>query len=951
MNRLLQLDWDNRSKVRVRFPGEATFQDIVVVERINLESGEKVTTEVSSPLSYCINGLIRDGKHLLIGIRNSVVCFDVSQMAEVCRARPSIEGAPLEEDAVEEECLSPGGFDYDPVRRHLYMLNGYYDEAALSCYELASDFKGFRRLYRREVCGHCPRGLGDLLAAGGICVLPESDHIAAIFTLENVWVPLVAGQQFMGPARLCWVAKLSEHEDTWIEVLRPFDLDFVGDLEPMLGGLHSGVQFASAEDWHPQPVAIDKRRIAFATKTGKLLVTNLDSGDTDCVHECGCEVRALSFNSIDQRLSMETAQGIQLLNFEDLQISNSDERVPVKRLTRQPRKPKRHHPKALQEPETQLLSWSSGNPVAITADGRFAIAGRYVIDLVEMRTVCVLQRHTETIREVAITRDGSHVLTNDGIVRIFDGRTGTLVNNLTPAREYALSPCEGFLALVYFNELSVWDLCTGERRHRLEQGGSYMSWSPDGRYIAFGGWRGETQRKPYGPGLMCLNDDSVSIMSVETGSIVAGWNPGSLRNLCWTRHGLLIGIENRVENWDPLLVTKSGEFSIGHGVWRLSPEHNYLAVASNYGLSKRSNHVAATIYGLPDGNLISEIVQPLCGVTDVSIGLANDCLLLSSDRLRLYRPSDGKWVADVGPEWGRNPVTSLSAGSPRLATRSWAYVAEDEPTESTTSEAISIQENIRVWDLTEAPECILSASFRSALSTSERTIAISADGKRVAVPAQHAVLVWNVDNSEQARIELACDAGSLTALSPSGEMLAVCNGNEIHLCNLAPHRKVTRLGTHSQRIGAISFSHDSAWLVTGSADPCVKLWDLRQHGREPRTLLGAEKHILSVAYLPQLDFVLASSEDRMIQVWNAASGQIVQLLDGPPGQNCHQLLVLDSTRVAAKYGDQVWIWDLIKAKPEFRLMVDWCSWIGCPKTGQMITSWNCEYQDWRWPSF
>ncbi|MFO0941179.1 MAG: hypothetical protein U0930_10460 [Pirellulales bacterium] len=80
-------------------------------------------------------------------------------MVEVCRARQNNGGSPLEEDAVEEECLSPGGFDFDPARRHLFMLNGFYDEAALSCYELSRDFKSFRRLYRREVCDYCPRGL------------------------------------------------------------------------------------------------------------------------------------------------------------------------------------------------------------------------------------------------------------------------------------------------------------------------------------------------------------------------------------------------------------------------------------------------------------------------------------------------------------------------------------------------------------------------------------------------------------------------------------------------------------------------------------------------------------------------------------------------------------------------------------------------------------------------
>ncbi len=953
----MKLVWDEQHEVVVELPGEDTFADVISVERLNVATGESVKTEVVAPLTCFVSGLRRiSGQHLLIGIRNSVICFDVEQMAEACRARQSNGGAPLEEDAIEEECLSPGAFDFEPARRHLYMLNGYYDEAALSCYELASDFKSFRRLYRREVCGYCPRGLGDLLAARGICVLPDSDRIAAVFTLENVWIPLAAGQYVQGPVRLCWVAEFSEQQDTWIEVLRPFDDDFLGDLEPMLIGPTQGVQFASAEEWYPKPVAIDKRRIAFATKTGKVLVTNLDTSYTDCVHDYRCDVNDLSFDVAKKQLRVETIQGTQYLSVKDSDPSVPDDRISVVRFARQPHKPKRHRPKALPEPETQLLSWFSSNPVAITADGNLAIAGRYVINLNEMQTICVIPRHAEQIREVAITHDATHVLTNDGIVRVFDGRTGTQICTLASARRFSLSPCERFVALLDFNQLTVWELSTGKQQYCLATGGSYISWSPDGKHIAFGGWQGETQRKSNGPGLMCVNDDSVSIIDAATGVTVARRNPGSLKNLCWTRHGVMIGIEDRVENWDEQLVTKNGEFfsdtgiDMGSCTWRLSPDHSYLAAAANHRSTKHSNHVVAAIYSVPEGKLVSEITQSLGGITDVSIDLTNDLLLISSDRLRLYHPGNGQWIADVGPEWGRNPVTHLSPKSSRLATRSWEYLEGCDPTESDASENVSIQEDIRVWDLSKAQACIFVTRFQSVLSASERSIVISGDGQRVAVPTQQAVLVWNVGNSEPvARIGLACDSGSLIALSHCGEFIAVCIGNELHLCDLHSPTQAICLGTHSQRIRSISFSQDSAWLVSGSADQSVKLWDMRQRDTAPKTFFGAEKQIVAVGYMPDLELVLASSEEKIVRVWNAASGQVLHLLDGPSGQVCLQLLPLDNRTVAAKYYDQIWIWDIVKAKPKFRLKIDCCRWIGSANNSQIITSWNCEYQRWSLP--
>lgn len=958
MNRCLLLDWDKQHQVVVKMPRESAVQDVIVVERLDVATRETVATELNAPFTYGINGLLRAStKHLLIGIRNSVICFDVERMEEVCRARQCDGGAPLEEDALEEECLSPGGFDFDPLRRHLFMLNGYYDEAALSCYELTPDYKKFRRLYRREVCGHCPRGMGDLLAAGGICRLPDSDHIVAIFTLENVWVPLGAGQVFQGPARLCWVAEFAENRDTWIEVVRPFDGDFMGDLDPILGGQNWGVQFASAEDWTPQPVAIDNRRIAFATKTGKILVTNLENSYTTCVAEFNCDISALSFRTDEQQLLVETTHGTRIphhlavvatgLSSKGLEQKSATEREPVTRISRQPHKPKRHRPKALPVPEVNVLSWSCGDPVAITPDGKFAIAGRYVIDLTDMQTVCVLPRHSEPIREVSISSDARRVLTNDGFVRVYDGRSGKLLSKLTSARQFSLSPCERFAALVDFNELTIWNLRTGETQHRLSSGGSCVSWSPNGKHIAFGGWQGGTIRKPDGPGLMRLNDDSISIMELETSFLVGTLKPGSLKRICWTRHGLLIRLEDKVENWDPATVTKNGEFLVSDGKWIVAPDHSFLVTAQSYGGMKRANHIVASITSLPEGKLLAEVVQSLGGVTDVSIGVANDQLLVSSDRLRLLRPHDGQWIADVGSEWGRNPVTHLSPASPRLATRSWKYMEGHEPTDNVVDEPLSIEESIRVWDLSQTQACIFAASFRSVLSASERTIVISADGQRVVVPTQQAVWVWKVGDAETvARIDCECDSSSLTALSHGGELLAICIGNEIRLFDVGSQLEVNRLRSHSQRICAMSISEDSDWLVSGSTERTVKLWDLRQPDREPRTFSGAEKGIVAVGYMSELGCVLASSEDKIIRVWGASSGQLLHLLDGPSGQICQQILTLDSKRFAAKYGDQVWIWNIANAQPELCMKSDWCQWVGSNCAGQLITSRNSEFQRW-----
>ena len=72
-------------------------------------------------------------------------------------------------------------------------------------------------------------------------------------------------------------------------------------------------------------------------------------------------------------------------------------------------------------------------------------------------------------------------------------------------------------------------------------------------------------------------------------------------------------------------------------------------------------------------------------------------------------------------------------------------------------------------------------------------------------------------------------------------------------------------GAHTGPITAISFSEDSNFLVTGSRDKTVILWDLKQH-RLVRVFKGHTDTVNSVAILRNNDYIASGSADETIIV-------------------------------------------------------------------------------------
>ncbi len=84
---------------------------------------------------------------------------------------------------------------------------------------------------------------------------------------------------------------------------------------------------------------------------------------------------------------------------------------------------------------------------------------------------------------------------------------------------------------------------------------------------------------------------------------------------------------------------------------------------------------------------------------------------------------------------------------------------------------------------------------------------------------------------------------------------------------------------HQDAVTAVASSRDGKFVLTGSEDNTVRMWD-RSTGVCVRVFEGHQNSVTSVHFTSDAQIVISSSQDRTIKLWNAASGTCLRTLDG-----------------------------------------------------------------------
>ena len=106
--------------------------------------------------------------------------------------------------------------------------------------------------------------------------------------------------------------------------------------------------------------------------------------------------------------------------------------------------------------------------------------------------------------------------------------------------------------------------------------------------------------------------------------------------------------------------------------------------------------------------------------------------------------------------------------------------------------------------------------------------------------------------------------------------------HEICMYHVPSKKLVRKLGGHSDRINFVLLSYNNKFLLSGSDDKTLKVWDATS-GQETLTLKGHMAGVMGVAFSPDGKRIVSGSVDKTLKVWDATSGEETLTLKGHTG--------------------------------------------------------------------
>mmetsp|Transcript_1238 Transcript_1238/g.1453 ORF Transcript_1238/g.1453 Transcript_1238/m.1453 type:complete len:507 (-) Transcript_1238:202-1722(-) len=120
--------------------------------------------------------------------------------------------------------------------------------------------------------------------------------------------------------------------------------------------------------------------------------------------------------------------------------------------------------------------------------------------------------------------------------------------------------------------------------------------------------------------------------------------------------------------------------------------------------------------------------------------------------------------------------------------------------------------------------------------------------------------------------------------SPNGELFASCSDDRtVKIWNPDNGECIKTLTEHTREVYTLKWSPESPMiLATGSFDSTVKIWDVGGTPSETssfeclHTMKGHDNYIYDVAFSPNGKYLVSGSTDKSVNVWNARTGKLLQ---------------------------------------------------------------------------
>ncbi len=164
---------------------------------------------------------------------------------------------------------------------------------------------------------------------------------------------------------------------------------------------------------------------------------------------------------------------------------------------------------------------------------------------------------------------------------------------------------------------------------------------------------------------------------------------------------------------------------------------------------------------------------------------------------------------------------------------------------------------------------------------SVNSVAFSPDGRYIAYASGKFIKIVNTIDGEIFRVFSGHEGDVLSVdFHPTGTyLLSGSKDFTIRLWELSDNGDVKIYKEHVSKVNTVTFNGTGSHFLSGSTDGTVKLWSVSRR-RSIHTYKRHQGAVNSVAFHPDGRYLVSGSDDRNIIVWEVANGRYVRTLRG-----------------------------------------------------------------------